>query len=128
MERVRYPIPDKMVKEKSIISVQFQAILNGRRYLWRAFASYKTGQKTPIAIADRNGATSANLAPQFRARATQETLELESSAPLQGNVTLKIYGMDGRLVKAEMLPAGNSTFSVGIASSEERRVHYAVNA
>ena len=113
---VTYPIPDKMVKEKSIIRVKFQANTGmvGGIYGVRLLRNKPKPETTKIIVG--RGAAVVNSVPQFRARASQETLELESSAPLQGNVSLKIYGMDGRLVKAEMLSAGNSTFSVGIAS------------
>ncbi|HOG69449.1 MAG TPA: T9SS type A sorting domain-containing protein, partial [Fibrobacteraceae bacterium] len=108
-------IPDKMVKEKSIIRVKFQASAGmvGGIYGVRLLRNKPKPETTKI-IVGRDAAV-VNSVPQFRARASQESLELETGAPLQGNVTLKIYSMDGRLVKAKMLSAGHTTFSIGIA-------------
>ena len=120
---VKYPIPDEMVKGKKVITVKFQASTGmvggifGVRLL-RNKPKPEPVVDTTAAIKGVGSESIANAARKFRARASQNILQLEAGAPLQGNVSLKIYSMDGRVVQAHVLKAGESSFNVDISAVE----------
>jgi hypothetical protein len=51
----------------------------------------------------------------LKARVMGDELQIASGAVLSQGFTARIYAMNGRLVKTEALPAGQSSFSIGIA-------------
>jgi len=53
--------------------------------------------------------------PDLRVRANNDVLQIESGIPLAGSLTVKIYSLDGRLQKAQLLPSGQNAFEIGIS-------------
>ncbi|MCQ2089874.1 MAG: glycoside hydrolase family 127 protein [Fibrobacter sp.] len=122
---VKYPIPDEMVKGKKVITVKFQASTGmvggifGVRLLRnkpKPEPVVEDTTKTDSTLAVRPAAGVAAAVAKFRARASQNILQLEAGAPLQGNVSLKIYSMDGRVVQAHVLKSGESEFAIDISA------------
>ena len=115
---VKYPIPDNMVKGKSVITVRFQASsgmvggIFGVRLL--------RNKPKPEVVEDKDSSMTVRREvaafAKFRARATANILQLDAGHPLQGNATLKIYSMDGRLLLAQVLKSGESQFAVDISA------------
>lgn len=129
---VKYPIPDEMVKGKKVITVKFQASTGMVGGIFAVRLLRNKPKPEPVEEVDSTKtdttATSvddstitkvetgfAKTVPQLRARATQDNLQIESSMPLQGNMAVKIYSMDGRVVKAQVLKSGESSFNIGIS-------------
>ncbi|MCQ2061704.1 MAG: glycoside hydrolase family 127 protein [Fibrobacter sp.] len=117
-KNVTYPIPDSMVKGKKIVTVMFKAgagSMAGGIYSVRLLRNKPKPEPVEtlgIAGAAKNAAKSV---PGFRARATSELLEVEADFPLQGSLSLKIFSLDGRLVKSRNLEAGQKSFNIGIS-------------
>ena len=114
---VTYPIPDNMVKGKKIVRISFTATsgmvggLYGVRLL-RNKPKPEVKDTVPSAIA-----TPARMParPDLKARVMGGELQIVSGTALSQGFTARIFAMDGRLVKSEALPAGQSSFSIGIA-------------
>ena len=64
----------------------------------------------PVSIAAKK-----SVSPDLKARIAGGELQIASGAALSQGFAARIYSMDGRLVKFEALPAGQSTFSIGIS-------------
>lgn len=117
-KNVTYPIPDSMVKGKKIVTVMFKAgagSMAGGIYSVRLLRNKPKPEPVEtlgIAGAAKNAAKSV---PGFRARATSELLEVEADFPLQGSLSLKIFSLDGRLVKSRNLESGQKSFNIGIS-------------
>lgn len=130
---VKYPIPDSMVKGKKIIRVTFKAgagNMAGGIYSVRLLRNKPKPVvvETPDTdITDTSAVTdsskvktglrgNASQNPALRSRVLHGVLQIESDVPLQRTLSVKIYGMDGRLVKSQALPTGSRSFNVGIES------------
>ncbi len=118
---VKYPIPDNMVKGKKVITVKFQAstgmvggIFGVRLLRNKPKPEVIETVDSTLAVSNRSTEAVSSFA-NFRARATSNILQLDAGRPLQGNVSLKIFSMDGRMVKAQVLKAGQSEFAVDIS-------------
>lgn len=117
---VTYPIPDSMVKGKKIVRVTFKAgagSMAGGIYSVRLLRNKpKPEPVEPLGIAGSSaGGKFAKSVPGFRARATSEMLQIEADFPLQSTLSLKIYSLDGRIVKSQVLAGGQKSFNVGIS-------------
>ena len=110
---VVYPIDDKMVKGKKEIRVTFKTSsgMVGGIYGVRLLRNKPKPETPPDAIAPK----SVVPLPDLRVRAANDVLLVESGLPLTGNLTVKIYSLDGRLQKSQLLPSGRSSFEIGIA-------------
>lgn len=108
-----YPIPDNMVKDKKVIKVTFQASTGavGGLYGVRLLRN-KAKPENPTSI---KSIANSIAKPNLRARATRDILQIEAAYPLQNNLSVKIYSMDGQIVKSQMLEQGKANFSIGIA-------------
>ena len=114
---VTYPIPDNMVVGKKIVRISFTATsgMVGGIYGVRLLRNKPKPEVTdtvPSAIA-----TPARMParPDLKARVMGGELQIASGMALSQGFTARIFAMDGRLVKSEALPAGQSSFSIGIA-------------
>jgi hypothetical protein len=112
-----YAIPDAMIKGKKEVRVTFKAGagnmvggLYGVRLL-RNKPKPEVKDSVPSAIA-----TPARMParPDLKARVMGGELQIVSGTALSQGFTARIFAMDGRLVKSEALPAGQSSFSIGI--------------
>ena len=110
---VVYPIDDKMVKGKKEIRVTFKASsgMVGGIFGVRLLRNKPKPETPPDAIASKP----AVAIPDLRIRALHDVLHIESGLPLSGNLTVKIYSLNGRLQKSQLLPSGRSSFEIGIA-------------
>ena len=110
---VVYPIDDKMVKGKKEIRVTFKTSsgMVGGIYGVRLLRNKPKPETPPDAIASKP----AVAIPDLRIRALHDVLHIESGLPLSGNLTVKIYSLNGRLQKSQLLPSGRSSFEIGIA-------------
>uniref|UniRef100_UPI001565F1D6 T9SS type A sorting domain-containing protein n=1 Tax=Fibrobacter succinogenes TaxID=833 RepID=UPI001565F1D6 len=110
---VVYPIDDKMVKGKKEIRVTFKASsgMVGGIFGVRLLRNKPKPETPPDAIASKP----AVAIPDLRIRAQYDVLHIESGLPLTGNLTVKIYSLNGRLQKSQLLPSGRSSFEIGIA-------------
>ena len=76
----------------------------------------KPGRKPkPEEVPDAIAPKVASTIPDLRMRASGDVLQIESALPLSGNLTVKIYSMDGRLQKSQLLSAGENSFEIDIA-------------
>ena len=119
-KNVTYPIPDSMVKGKKIVTVMFKAgagSMAGGIYSVRLLRNKpKPEPVEPLAVVGSSaGGKFAKSVPGFRARATSEMLQIEADFPLQSTLSLKIYSLDGRIVKSQVLAGGQKSFNVGIS-------------
>ena len=110
---VTYPILDNMVKGKKIVRISFTASsgMVGGIYGVRLLRNKPKPETPPDAIASKP----AVAIPDLRIRALHDVLHIESGLPLSGNLTVKIYSLNGRLQKSQLLPSGRSSFEIGIA-------------
>ena len=109
---VTYPIPDNMVKGKKIVRISFTASSGMVGGIYSVRLLRNKPKPEPMSIA-ASGKTSAR--PDLKARVMGGELQIASGTALSQGFTARIYAMDGRLVKSEALPAGQSSFSIGIA-------------
>ena len=112
---VTYPIPDNMVKGKKIVRISFTASsgMVGGIYsvrLLRNKPKPEVKDTIPMAVAARMPAR-----PDLKARVMGDELQIASGTALSQGLTARIYAMNGRLVKSVALPAGQSSFGIGIA-------------
>ena len=112
---VTYPIPDNMVKGKKIVRISFTASsgMVGGIYsvrLLRNKPKPEVKDTIPMAVAAR---MPAHL--DLKARVMGDELQIASGTALSQGLTARIYAMNGRLVKSVALPAGQSSFGIGIA-------------
>ncbi|MBO7061287.1 MAG: glycoside hydrolase family 127 protein [Fibrobacter sp.] len=113
---VKYPIPDSMVKGKKEFRLTFKAesgmvggIFGVRLLRNKPKPEVKdTVETTAIAMTP--------VRPDLRARIYGGELQLEAGTPLPLGYTVRIFSMNGRLVKSQALPAGQASFRVNIAN------------
>lgn len=112
---VKYPIPDSMVKGKKEFRLTFKAesgmvggIFGVRLLRNKPKPEVKdTVETTAIAMTP--------VRPDLRARIYGGELQLEAGTPLPLGYTVRIFSMNGRLVKSQALPAGQASFRINIA-------------
>ena len=108
---VTYPIPDNMVKGKKIVRISFMASsgMVGGIYSVRLLRNKPKPEETPQVISAKPVAR-----PNLKARIMGGELQIAVDKPLSQGLTAKIFSINGRLVKSQMLPAGQSAFSIGL--------------
>ena len=108
---VTYPIPDNMVKGKKIVRISFTASsgMVGGIYSVRLLRNKPKPEETPQVISAKPVAR-----PNLKARIMGGELQIAAGTALSQGLTAKIFSINGRLVKSQMLPAGQSTFSIGL--------------
>ena len=112
---VKYPIPDSMVKGKKEFRLTFKAesgmvggIFGVRLLRNKPKPEVKdTVETTAVAMTP--------VCPDLRARIYGGELQLEAGIPLSLGYTVRIFSMNGRLVKSQALPAGQASFRINIA-------------
>ena len=112
---VKYPIPDSMVKGKKEFRLTFKAesgmvggIFGVRLLRNKPKPEVKdTVETTAIAMTP--------VRPDLRARIYGGELQLEAGTPLPLGYIVRIFSMNGRLVKSQALPIGQASFRVNIA-------------
>lgn len=137
-----YPIPDSMVKGKKIITVKFTANsgmvggLYGVRLLRNkpkpevveepetsdsVVVNDSTAVKDTADTGDKTqlSNTRTTAAPQLKARMIREVLQIEANAPLQESYSAKIYSVEGRMVKAEVLGRGVQSFGINMTGMKK---------
>ena len=107
---VTYPIPDNMVKGKKIVRVSFTASSGMVGGIYGVRLLRNKPKPEPVSIAAKK-----SVRPDLKARVMGGELQIASGTALSQGFAARIYSMDGRLVKSEALPAGQSTFSIGIS-------------
>ena len=107
---VTYPIPDNMVKGKKIVRISFTASSGMVGGIYGVRLLRNKPKPEPVSIAAKK-----SVSPDLKARIAGGELQIASGAALSQGFAARIYSMDGRLVKFEALPAGQSTFSIGIS-------------
>lgn len=113
---VIYPIPDNMVKGKKIVRISFTATsgMVGGIYSVRLLRN-KPKPEVQDTVPTIAAPAKMPARPDLKARVMGDELQIASGAVLSQGLTARIYAMNGRLVKTEALPAGQSSFSIGIA-------------
>lgn len=107
---VTYPIPDNMVKGKKIVRISFTASSGMVGGIYGVRLLRNKPKPEPVSIAAKK-----SVRPDLKARVMGGELQIVSGTALSQGFAARIYSMDGRLVKSEALPAGQSTFSIGIS-------------
>jgi hypothetical protein len=109
-----YPIPDAMVKGKKEVRITFKASsgMVGGIFEVRLLRNKPKPEKTTSlnVVAEMSKYT-----PDLNARIVGDNLQVVASGALPRHLSAKIYATDGRLVKAQVLSAGQSDFNIGIA-------------
>ncbi|MBO7551844.1 MAG: glycoside hydrolase family 127 protein [Fibrobacter sp.] len=112
---VKYPIPDSMVKGKKEFRLTFKAesgMVGG------IFGVRLLRNKPKPEVKDTVETTAVAMTPvrpDLRARIYGGELQLEAGTPLPLGYTVRIFSMNGRLVKSQALPAGQASFRINIA-------------
>ncbi len=112
---VKYPIPDSMVKGKKEFRLTFKAesgMVGG------IFGVRLLRNKPKPEVKDTVATTATAMTPvrpDLRARIYGGELQLEAGTPLSLGYTVRIFSMNGRLVKSQALPAGQASFRINIA-------------
>ena len=112
---VKYPIPDSMVKGKKEFRLTFKAesgMVGG------IFGVRLLRNKPKPEVKDSVETTAVAMTPvrpDLRARIYGGELQLEAGTPLPLGYTVRIFSMNGRLVKSQALLAGQASFRVNIA-------------
>jgi hypothetical protein len=108
-----YAIPDNMVKGKKIIRVSFTANsgMVGGIFGVRLLRNKPKPEQTTVAAPSESRVAR----PDLKARIMGDELQIAAGTALSQGLTAKIFSINGRLVKSQMLPAGQSAFSIGIA-------------
>ena len=113
---VKYPIPDRMVKGKKEFRLTFKAesgMVGG------IFGVRLLRNKPKPEVKDTVETTAVAMTPvrpDLRARIYGGELQIEAGTPLPLGYTVRIFSMNGRLVKSQALPAGQASFRVNIAN------------
>ena len=107
-----YPIPDSMVKGKKEVRIAFKASsgMVGGIFEVRLLRNKPKPERETTKVA----AGMSRYIPDLKARVMGDELQIAAGTALPNRLAVKIYSADGRLVKAQVLPAGQSSFSVGI--------------
>ena len=112
---VKYPIPDSMVKGKKEFRLTFKAesgmvggIFGVRLLRNKPKPEVKDSVETTVVAMTP-------VRPDLRARIYGGELQLEAGTPLPLGYTVRIFSMNGRLVKSQALPAGQASFRINIA-------------
>ena len=108
---VTYPIPDNMVKGKKIVRISFTASsgMVGGIYSVRLLRNKPKPEPTSI-----DTKVAARSTPDLKARIVGGELQIVAGTALSQGCAARIYTMNGRLAKSQALPAGQSSFSIGI--------------
>ena len=112
---VTYPIPDNMVKGKKIVRISFTASsgMVGGIYSVRLLRNKPKPEEKDTVLTRVTAKTV--VRPDLRARVYGGELQIDAGTALSQGYTARIFSMDGRLVKTQALPAGQSSFGIGIA-------------
>ena len=112
---VKYPIPDSMVKGKKEFRLTFKAesgMVGG------IFGVRLLRNKPKPEVKDTVETTAVAMTPvrpDLRARIYGGELQIEAGTLLPLGYTVRIFSMNGRLVKSQALPAGQASFRINIA-------------
>ena len=109
-----YAIPDAMIKGKKEVRVTFKA--GAGNMVGGLYGVRLLRNKPKPEVTDAFPTTVAAPAhPDLKARVMGDELQIASATALSQGFTARIYAMNGRLVKSVALPAGQSSFGIGIA-------------
>ena len=112
---VKYPIPDSMVKGKKEFRLTFKAESGMVGGIFGVRLLRNKPKPEPKDTVATTATAMTPVRPDLRARIYGGELQLEAGAPLPLGYTVRIFSMNGRLVKSQALPAGQASFRINIA-------------
>jgi DUF1680 family protein len=113
---VRYPIPDSMVKGKKEFRLTFKAESGMVGGIFGVRLLRNKPKPEPKDTVATTATVMTPVRPDLRVRIYGGELQIEAGTPLPLGYTVRIFSMNGRLVKSQALPAGQASFRVNIAN------------